>query len=172
METLSDANPAHRPRSAQEAREWLHRRVSGDARPRTRAGAPIDVRHQLDAPPDPESLRDISSMPMAMATTGAAATQDGDTPSTARSAPGRPARRRLLAAGVAAAVLAVAVPLTVVVLNRATTASDTTDRVSGPLRVVPSGGSCDWTQQNDRARTSSGQSVTCTISSTGYAWSG
>jgi eukaryotic-like serine/threonine-protein kinase len=188
-EALIAINPVRRPKSAREARDWLHSRVRADPQPRTRGGDPIDVMHQLPPLPPMDDLLDASSVPMSSALTGAVAGTAGDTavhlpgssspgstaPNTRRSAsahaaPAHPTRRRVLLGAAAAVVVGggIALGLTLTGPDGGTPSSGV-DR-NPPVQIVQANSSCSWPDQNNAALTSSGQQLTCRLVGNRYVW--
>ena len=166
VDALTATNPVHRPPTAEQARQWLRRRVPGDPRPRTRDGEAIDVMHQLPPLPDLAGDPDLSPIPMAAAVTAEVALPPPQTRLVAAT-PHRN-RRRWVLGSIAAAIVAgggitAAILLTGAGPNHAPAANS-------PLRVVQAGSACAWPDQNDHALTTDGDTVTCQLAGNSYRW--
>lgn len=185
VEALIAVNPVRRPKSAQEARDWLHSRVRADLQPRTRDGDQIDVMHQLPPLPPMDDLLDASSVPMSSALAGVT----GDTPvhlpttatsgptaaNTRRTAGGHAAPRRLsrrwLLVGATALVVAGGGTALGLGLTGSGTGAPSSHVGKNPLvQVVQANTACSWSDQNDAAVTTAGQQLICRLIGNNYVW--
>lgn len=177
VEAMISVNPARRPATAAEARQWLHTRVAADRAPRTRDGEPVDVMQQLPPLPPIADLVESQPLPIAAAATTAVTPQFGGAsasafPGTTLPTPARrrPGRRLVLAGLGAAVVVAAGVPLGIVLASGSGNGGGTQPGQDPPLAVVTAGSACTWADQNDAALTATGQSLTCQLAGARYVW--
>lgn len=174
IEAMTSVNPARRPATAAEARQWLHTRVAADRAPRTRDGEPVDVMQQLPPLPPIPDLLGSEPPPGGTGTTTRVTTLAGQSGPSSSQPPGSTGtprsrwRRRAVWIGLGtAAVAAVGVPLGIVLSSGH---GPTAPGANPPVRVVRAGSACAWSDQNDSALTAAGQSLTCRLSGNRYVW--